>query len=171
MVVTAQAGPAGLRDTLVALLKKPPVDYAIAGSADEPPEVQRVVILARTEKAPAVESDPAATKEADEARPDATDGPWSEAYQTEERLIREARESEKAREAEEAARQAEERADQKRADEKIIEPAENGAPRNYQSGLTDAESNMSQEELYRNWQKAREEQQRKLREARQEPPH
>ena len=160
--ITAQAGPAGLRDALVALLKKPPVDYAMAGDPDQPGEVERIVILARGEKAGAAES---AAAETEQARPDAPEGPWPDAYQTEERLIREARESEKAREAEASARKAQENTDQKQADVKTIDPTENGAPRNYESGLSETEATMTPDELYRHWLRAREEQQRKLREA------
>ena len=164
--VTVQAGPAGLRDALVALLKKQPVDYAIAADSDQPGVVERVVILARREKGPATEPPPAATEPAEDLSPYAQ--PWSPAFETEQRLIQEAREAEKAAQATEAARQAEECAHQKPTDEKAIEPAENGDPRNYHSGLSEAESKMTPEELYRYWQRAREEQQRKLRDAQQQ---
>jgi hypothetical protein len=157
--VTAEAGPAGLRDALVALLKKAPVDYAMAGSSNEPDELGRVVILARRKK-PAAQGDSAAATATEEAKGGETDGASPDAYQMEERLIREAREAEK------AASKAEE---PKPADEKTIEPTETGEPRIYQSGLSETEATMTPEELYRHWLRSREEQQRKLREA--QAPH
>jgi hypothetical protein len=97
---------------------------------------------------------------AEEAQSSEIDGASPDAYQMEERLIREAREAEK------AAGKSEE---PKPADEKTIEPTETGEPRIYQSGLSETEATMTPEELYRHWLRSREEQQRKLREA--QAPH
>lgn len=155
---SVHAGPSGFREAISSLLERQGINYVIVGQ--EP--VERVLLLSRAEKAPAVEAKAAATPEAQESEDEFLDDE-QKAEKTEERLVKEALAAEQAAREGAAARSKQESS----PPEKTIEPAENGEPRDYQSGLSESEARMTPEELYRHWQKAREEQQRKLREAQQ----
>lgn len=84
--VTAEAGPAALRDALTALLKKLEVGYGISGDPAQPDIVERVVLTAVSEAGPAPAGDNVKASAANEPEEQTDDGMTP--YEVEEMLAK-----------------------------------------------------------------------------------